>query len=81
MKNIWRAQLNVTIQVGQFRCASVGQFSWASKQRKVNRPSYGELKRDVELMGYVATGKKYGVSDNSIRKWLKFYESHPEILN
>jgi integrase len=50
-------------------------------QRKVNRPSYGELKRDVELMGYVATGKKYGVSDNSIRKWLKFYESHPEILN
>jgi hypothetical protein len=37
-------------------------------QRKVNRPSYGDLKRDVELMGYVATGKKYGVSDNSIRK-------------
>jgi hypothetical protein len=47
-------------------------------QRKVKRPSYGELKCDVELMGYVATGKKYGVSDNSIRKWLKFYRNQPQ---
>ena len=46
-------------------------------QRKVKRPSYDKLKRDVELMGYVGTGKKYGVSDNSIRKWLKFYKNQP----
>lgn len=24
--------------------------------------------------GYSSTGRKYGVSDNSIRKWLKYYE-------
>jgi len=61
--------------------ASPKNMHTAYWQRKVNRPSYEKLKRDVELMGYVATGKKYGVSDNSIRKWLEFYKNHPEILN
>ena len=50
-------------------------------QRKVKRPSYDKLQRDVELTGYVGTGKKYGVSDNSIRKWLKFYKNQPQNLN
>ena len=34
------------------------------------------LKNEIEILGYVKTGKKYGVSDNSIRKWIKFYETH-----
>jgi transposase-like protein len=25
-------------------------------------------------MSYVAVGRKYGVSDNAIRKWLRWYE-------
>ena len=50
-------------------------------QRKVKRPTYEKLKRDIELIGYVATGKKYGVSDNSIRKWLKFFKNQPQNLN
>jgi integrase len=50
-------------------------------QRKVERPPYNELKRDIERMGYVGTGKKYGVSDNAVRKWLKFYENQPQNLN
>lgn len=44
------------------------------KQRRVGRPSYETLKQEVNELGFVGTGKKYGVSDNSIRKWLKFYE-------
>ena len=28
-------------------------------------------------MSYVACGKKYSVSDNSIRNWLKEYERMP----
>ncbi len=28
------------------------------------------LKKEVKELGYVGTGKKYSVSDNSIRKWL-----------
>jgi len=50
-------------------------------QRKVDRPPYVVLKEEVEKLGYLGTGKKYGVSDNAIRKWLKFYENQPEILN
>lgn len=42
--------------------------------RKVERPSYEILKKEIEELGYSATGRKYSVSDNSIRKWLKTYE-------
>jgi 5-methylcytosine-specific restriction endonuclease McrA len=40
--------------------------------RKVKiRPDKETLLKEVELYGYVQTGRKYGVSDNAIRKWLK----------
>ena len=45
--------------------------------RIVDRPSYEQLKRDLESMSYVACGRKYGVSDNSIRKWIRFYQGKP----
>jgi very-short-patch-repair endonuclease len=38
--------------------------------RKIERPSYDTLVNDVEKMGYLATGRKYGVSGNCIRKWV-----------
>lgn len=39
--------------------------------RKVERPSKEVLEKDIEELGWLGTGKKYGVSDNSIRKWMK----------
>ena len=41
------------------------------KNRKVERPEREILLKDVETLGYLGTGRKYGVSDNAIRKWLK----------
>jgi hypothetical protein len=42
------------------------------KMRKVkDRPDIETLKNEVNKNGYSATGRKYGVSDNTIRKWLK----------
>jgi hypothetical protein len=41
------------------------------KMRKVKRPEYITLILDIKSLGYSATGKKYGVSDNAIRKWIK----------
>ncbi len=35
-----------------------------------NRPSLEEIKRSVALIGCSATGRKYGVSDNCVRKWI-----------
>jgi hypothetical protein len=42
--------------------------------RKVERPSYEQLMADVASMSFVAIGRKYGVSDNAIRKWTRWYE-------
>lgn len=40
--------------------------------RKVqNRPNLEVLKKEIETLGYAGTGRKYGVTDNSIRKWIK----------
>ena len=41
-------------------------------KRKVERPDIGTLKKKIDEMGFIKTGKIYGVSDNSIRKWLKW---------
>ncbi|CAB4129892.1 HNHc domain containing protein [uncultured Caudovirales phage] len=45
------------------------------KRRTVNRPPYEILIKEVEDYGYRGTGKKYGVSDTAIRKWIKFYKN------
>lgn len=45
-------------------------------QRKVKRPTYEQLLNEIKELGYSGTGRKYGVSDNAIRKWKKFYEKH-----
>lgn len=45
-------------------------------KRKVERPPFDELQVEIKANGYVATGKKYGVSDNAIRKWIKMYKKH-----
>ena len=45
------------------------------KSRKVDRPSLEQLKEDILNLGYSGTGRKYGVSDNSVRKWIKRYEN------
>lgn len=41
------------------------------KQRKVERPPYNQLVEEVSKFGYSAIGRKYCVSDNGIRKWIK----------
>lgn len=39
-----------------------------------DRPSHEQLIQDIKDTNYVKTGEKYGVSDNTIRKWMKYYE-------
>lgn len=40
-------------------------------RQKVPRPSLDVLLIDIANLGYCGTGRKYGVTDNSIRKWVK----------
>ena len=42
--------------------------------RKVQRPSREELGEAIASIPYVRIGAKYGVSDNTIRKWAKQYD-------
>lgn len=42
---------------------------------KVQRPTYEQLLGDLREMSWVAVGRKYGVSDNAVRKWLRRYEA------
>jgi hypothetical protein len=44
------------------------------ERRKVPRPSYERLLTDLETMSFVAAGRKYGVSDRAVRKWVRYYE-------
>jgi hypothetical protein len=46
--------------------------------RKVERPSYEQLKEDLRTMSMLAVGRKYGVSDNAVRKWIRWYERGSE---
>ncbi len=50
------------------------------EQRKVERPSYEQLLFEIEESSYVAVGRRYGVSDNAIRKWLAQYEREFELF-
>ncbi|HVE68596.1 MAG TPA: hypothetical protein VNB64_08455 [Solirubrobacteraceae bacterium] len=44
------------------------------ERRKVERPGVDELLAEIEAKGYLATGRRYGVSDNAVRKWVRQYE-------
>ena len=42
--------------------------------RRVQRPPYEQLMHEIDEAGYSAVGRKYGVSDNAIRKWVRAYQ-------
>ena len=58
-------------------CAGRGERNRRAQvaRRRVPRPPYEQLVREIEALGYLAVGRKYGVSDNAIRKWRRAYEA------
>ena len=44
-------------------------------RRAVARPPYARLVAEIDALGYAAVGRRYGVSDNAIRKWRRAYEA------
>jgi len=39
--------------------------------RKAIRPSLVRLRKETDKMGFCAVGRKYGVTDNAVRKWMR----------
>ena len=57
-------------------CGGHSEASRAAQRsaRRVERPPYAQLMREIAETSYVAVGRRYGVSDNAIRKWVRQYE-------
>lgn len=46
--------------------------------RRIERPPHDQLLNEIARTSYSAVGRKYGVSDNAIRKWVVQYERERE---
>lgn len=66
---------NKSIAKTAIRCNDCNN-QYKFKESIKNKPTYNQLKEDLSKMNYTQVGKKYNVSDNCIRKWLKKYELH-----
>jgi hypothetical protein len=53
---------------------SPGRRGPQPERRKVERPPYEQLVAEIQATSYLAVGRKYGVSDNAVRKWISRYE-------
>lgn len=51
------------------------------ERRKVERPSYEQLMTDIASTSLLAVGRKYGVSDNAVRKWIRWYDYEREMMD
>ena len=66
---------NKKITKGSTRCGSCASKKF-NKRKVKNRPSLETLLEDLKTLPYTKVGKKYGVSDNCIRKWIKQYQKN-----
>ncbi|HET8980345.1 MAG TPA: hypothetical protein VFN87_19495 [Solirubrobacteraceae bacterium] len=48
-------------------------------RRKVERPPYEQLIAEIDALGYRGVGRKYGVSDNAARNWVRWYRARAEM--
>jgi hypothetical protein len=79
-------QLYFTSRAQQRFCSLACAGQGTARQRglrpsawKVPHPPYAQLRQDVAQHGFRATGRRYGVSDNAIRKWLRQYERYGDL--
>jgi hypothetical protein len=49
--------------------------------RRVERPPYEQLLAEIEATSWSAVARKYGVSDNAVRKWVRAYERERAALD
>jgi len=62
-KQIWKKSI---------RCKRCARFTMA--ESKTKRPAKEELESVINEFPFTVLGKKYGVSDRSVRKWCNYYK-------
>ena len=80
-RNIVRAEnknycvdCGVEILQSSTRCQHCASIAKGLALRLVERPSREQLKSQIRSQSFSALGRKYGVSDNAIRKWCDDYK-------
>jgi len=72
----------------RYVCLECGEYFWPKRKvqkycsrkcctknsRKTKRPTKEQLEQEIKENSWLALGRKYGVSDNAVRKWAKAYE-------
>jgi Zn finger protein HypA/HybF involved in hydrogenase expression len=62
----------ITVNSKSGLCNKCVKQKYSCQKRKIKeRPSKEQLLKEIKETNYCAVGRKYGVSDNAIRKWLK----------
>ena len=70
LKKVHLCDCGKKINRGSKKCLSCS----GKDRRRVERPNLDFLKEEIKKMGYSAVGRKYNVSDNTIRKWIYYYK-------
>lgn len=71
-KNYKDSQANMCIQCWNENKHIFVKYN-SAYNHTTNRPSRQELKDKIRVGNFLQVGKEYGVSDNAVRKWCKFY--------
>jgi hypothetical protein len=75
-KKYYCIDCDVFINKSSERCKHCYGKLRVKKSSKNGRPSLEQLEKDIKETNFVKTGKKYNVSDNCIRKWIKNYKKY-----
>jgi Helix-turn-helix domain len=75
---ILRRELHAEVRQQRFCSRPCGVRHNAPALHRVERPPYDQLLAEIAATSYSAVGRKYGVSDNAIRKWVRAYEREGE---
>ncbi len=62
-----------TVQIGKGNAMYCSDVCHHIAVRKTDRPTKEVLSAEIQSMPTTKVGKKYGVSDNAVRKWAKAY--------
>ena len=67
---------NTEVFKTSLRCNFCNNKKRVKEAMEKGRPTLEQLTDDLEKLSFVATGKKYSVSDNCIRKWVSNYNKY-----
>ena len=65
---------NITLFKNEFCSVKCAAIFTSISRRKVERPNKGELVSKLKEGKFVSVGKLYKVTDNTIRKWCRYYD-------